>query len=354
MRFAEEFESIARELSQLAREGRELSYRDGAIGITELISCPKKAELRRQYPDLEIQSVEIDDGFFFEKAVKTVLARKFGDRFEEEKVLPYERGDFLIDGHLDCCIHYDDETVVGLELKHTVLMFDNESLERPEPLIVLQPGSRNIRVNYKYALQARIQKTLLQKMYPDKNVEMYLFIKTSLRTRRRMGKTLIAVPVTKGITEEELDELIRLFREDRRPRAGWECKYCIYKSHGLCEGCDDFREIVTVDNGEEILNLLERRRELLAELKMIEDQLKSLISEPIEINGQKIGWLPKVTYKYNLPLLVDLIRQRGLRAVDYLQVIPAKVKKLEEILGEDIERARTKQVKERGRFVLPK
>ncbi|WP_457569175.1 hypothetical protein [Desulfurobacterium sp.] len=352
-KFIKEFKNIAEGLSQLARDGRSLEYRDGAIGITELISCPIKAELRRQYPDLETEmSIEINDGFFFEKAVKTVLKSKYKERFKEEKVLPFEKDGFLIDGHLDCFIDYDDETVVGIELKNTVLTFDNQTPGKPEPLIIVNNKERKINVNHKYILQARIQRYLLNRMFPDRKVETYLFIKTNIRTKFKMGKSLLVVPITSAITDEEMSNLIEAFRKEKKPRSSWECHYCIYKKHGLCEGQEEAVQIIAPSNEEEIKILIEKRNDLLRELQMVEEQLKKIVNGTFIYNGGEYGWKEVSYYEWDNVKLSKILKEEGLKASDYFMVKGTKIKELEATLGNKLNLARTKKTK--LRFILPK
>ena len=347
MKFLQEFQRVSEELSNLAREGRELSYSDGAIGITELISCPRKARFRRQYPELSANSVAIDDGFFFEKAVKEVLKRLYGDRFEEEKVLEskllIEGQELKIEGHLDCFIDYDDETVVAIELKNTVMSFDNQTVGRPEGLIVVDEN-RNITVNYKYILQARIQKLLLEQMYPNRKVESYLFIKTNLRTKTKVSKSLLVVPVRESISPDYLLELGRKFLTDDRPRAGWECSYCIYREHGLCEGEDSYTEILKYDNGEQIRELLLRLDELESEKGMLIEQLKSLINGTVEWKGKQIGWtdVERLEWtKESKEKVFNVIKTRS----DWLELISFNTRKLKRVCPEILSEVEVKRTK---------
>ena len=376
MKFINELKQVVTDINEIGRNlpavlkqlpelpERNLEYREGAYGITELLSCPIKAEIRRELQEagmeLPVESQEVEDGFLYENLVKLALAKRFGDRFEPEKVLPLDLQlddgrVFKIDGHLDCFVAYDDGTVVGVEVKHTNLNFDNELTGKPPQVIVLDPNDRSgININYRYFLQAKLQRYCLQKLYPDRKVETYLLVKTQLRTKYKLGKTTIILPVTESVTEEELRNLCSLFLTEKKPRTGWECQLCIYRENGYCSGHKETAEVeeLVEDRTELISSLLTRRKELLAELKMVEDQLKKLISEPMEWNGQKIGWLPKVSYTYNLPLLAELIKKKGLKAADYFQVKSAKVKELEKVLGDEIEKAR--KMEEKKRFVLPR
>ena len=99
--------AVLKQLPELPE--RNLEYRKGAYGITELLSCPIKAEIRRKLQEagieLPVESQEIEDGFLYENLVKLALAKRFGDRFEPEKVLPLDLQlddgrIFKIDGHL--------------------------------------------------------------------------------------------------------------------------------------------------------------------------------------------------------------------------------------------------------------
>jgi len=346
MEFLQEFERILSELSAHVREGREISYRDEAYGITEIISCPKKAQLRRQHPDLEVRNIAIDDGFLFEKTVKEVLRKIFGNRFEEEKVLSHDftvDGEpFSIDGHLDCFIQYNSNKIVGLELKHTVLSFDNETSGRPEELIILQPNSRRISINYKYILQAKIQKALLEWQYPDKEIEHYLVIKTTLRTRYKMGKSIVVLPTIESISREELEEIIRMFRNDPRPRANWECQYCIYRQHGLCNGSESANTTLEHENAELIMELLDRYSKIQTEAQMIQEQLKQLINGTIEYKGKEIGWTYQERTSWDIKAFVKLLKAKGYNPLDYLQVNGRKARLLENELGEELDKVREK------------
>ena len=179
-------------------------------------------------------------------------------------------------------------------------------------------------------------------------------VKTQLRTKYKLGKTTVILPVTESITEEELKNVCTLFLTDKRPRAGWECKLCSYKKHGYCSGKKETTSVeeLTEDRTELVTSLLSRRKELLTELKSIEEQLKKLISGSLTYDGQEVGWVARVSYTYDLPKLAKLIKSKGLKAVDYFQVKSGKIKELEQLLGDEIETVRKKV--EKKRFVLPK
>lgn len=95
------FETLVERIRQESKEGRVLTYTEGAIGITALLSCPVKYELAKEY-EIEPKAVEIDDGFVWERQVKKALKELYGESFQEEKDLIYEVDKTLIHGHLDC------------------------------------------------------------------------------------------------------------------------------------------------------------------------------------------------------------------------------------------------------------
>jgi len=168
------FEQLVEKIRQESKEGRVLTYIEGAIGITALLSCPLKWELCRTY-DVEPTAVEIDDGFVWERQVKSALKELYGDAVQEEKDLFYEIEGTLIHGHLDCFIELEDE-VIGIELKAPkyILLKDipqgiKDGLYEDEGLVIH---------NSVYLTQAKIQRFILGRLYPHKKVRQYLFYKS--------------------------------------------------------------------------------------------------------------------------------------------------------------------------------
>jgi hypothetical protein len=343
------FEQIVKEYHRISRtlsstifeefkklEERDLQYRDGAIGITELLQCPIKAQLRRKIEDeIEVTSNEISDGFIFEHLTKLIVTKMFGaDRVFPEKTLPLdiqldEDITCKIDGHLDIFIELDDSTVVGLELKSTTLQNDNKLFERPPEILFLDPDDiHRIDINHKYILQAKIQRYILEKLYPDKTVETYLFIKTQLKTRFKLGKTFIVLPITKSISTEQLRKLCELFYFDPRPRFPYECKYCVYKDRGFCDGqkITEVNKNYKIDQSEKIKELLEEYERIRTELKHIEDQLKNLLWEPIEYKGKRIGWIED--NEYDIDTVVRELLKKGEKLSKFLQLRPEKLRSL--------------------------
>jgi CRISPR/Cas system-associated exonuclease Cas4 (RecB family) len=223
---------VIEEIRRQVEEQREIEYGKG-VGITALLYCPLKWEFRQRYPEIKSYSVEIDDGFAWELAVKEALKNKFGsENVEEEKVLLYKTEDgFTVEGHLDV---YVKPLCIGIELKHTKLtLVDFEVQPDMEDIIETDnPLSERIPVNEHYLLQAKAELFLLRREDPD--AEVRLWIKTTLKGKNgRFKKVIYEKVITEPMKEEEFLRLIRDFKEKKEPRYNWECRYCPYK--GVCK-----------------------------------------------------------------------------------------------------------------------
>jgi len=347
-KIVEEFHRVSKSLSSTIfeeftkLEERDLQYRDGAYGITEILQCPLKARLRREIEDeIEVRSNEITDGFIFEHLTKLVLTKLLGkDKVIPEKTLPLdykldEDTECKIDGHLDIFVDLREEhnTVIGLELKSTVLQFDNKLFERPPEILFLDPDDIfRININHKYILQARIQRYILEKLYPDTYIETYLFIKTQLKTRFKIGKTYLVLPITKSISEKHFRTICEQFLFNVQPRFTYECKNCIYKEHGFCEGIkiDKDNPHFKLDQRAKIIELLDEYTKLKEQLNHIEEQLKQLLWEPIEYNEQKVGWIYED--EYDIDSVVKELLKKGKKLSSYLQIKPERFKSLSRVV----------------------
>lgn len=228
------WERVIEKIREKTKEGRKLEYSPDAIGITALLYCPLKWELRKKYPEIEAQAVEVDDGFLWEKQVKEVLKELFSNNFEEEKVLRYQTQGIKLEGHLDAFVEFP-EKVVGIELKSPRMVFLKEFPETNDT--VLYDDGKVVVMNEIYLLQAKIQKFLLEKLYPHKKVQQFIFAKTLCKKANRSKKFYIIYEVKGAISEEEFKELIRRFKEDKSPRFEKECEYyCEYFRRGICSG----------------------------------------------------------------------------------------------------------------------
>lgn len=336
------FQEISDIMKNLVKDGRELNYQKGEIGITTLISCPRKYKLKQIHGYPQVDSLLIEDGFLFEKVFKAALKKKYGDKFKEELELPYECDGLKIRGHLDCFVEFPN-TVVGIELKHTLTELAPNIKNEPPKIIVLDPDNPEIKLNPKYILQSRIERYLLEKLYPNKKVKHYLFVKTTLKGAWRYFKTYIILPIRKSISDEEFKELIRHFKECDYPLDPSECKYCPYKSMNLCKGYNTIIQSETdLTPTPELEELLQRRENLIAELETVEDAIKKILKDKKVVwNGKTIGRVTYTGFSYDVKELSKILYKKGYSPLNFLQIKPHKIKELEELLGAEIEKVRS-------------
>jgi len=353
--YSDKLPKLFKEVSEegAALEERELSYYENSFGITEIISCPVKAELRRKGIEPKVEKFEIADGFIFETIVKFLFLKIFGkEKVEFEKLLDYEltlsNGEkFYINGHLDVFIDYNIKTKIGVEIKNTVLHFDNKTFGAPDPVIVLDPEDiKRVNISPKYILQARIQRFILERLYPDSNIEQYLLIKTNLRTKTKLGKSLVLYPIVESISEQQLKQICERFYFERKPRAVWECKVCAYKDEGYCNGIeitendnsltlDDYNQM----NIETIEELINKREELRKEIKSIEDEIKKRVNGNLKIGNKVIGWVEEEKEKILPDALNRILKEKGIKnRAQFFQVNYRKIPELRKLLGDDFEK----------------
>jgi len=330
----EKFEEIARRLAERASKGRRLEYSEGAVGITSLLYCPKKWELRQKFPELQADSLEIEDGYLFEREFKAVLKEMFGEAFVEEKVLPVEVGGLKIEGHLDAFIELPDR-VVGIELKHTKMTFVTERFPYTTencPKVVFD-DSKAVYLPKHYLLQAGIQAAVLKELYPEKEVEQYLFVKTLLKLNGRFKKAYVVRRV-EPVEREVLEELVEKFKTDPSPRYPWECSYCVFKEQGACPGKEwkgEERESSLTDEARE---LLARYYKLSEELKEVKGLLKKEITGRVEWAGKTIGWVEKKRQSWEPKKTAEALRNAGLPVEEFFSPDWRKYRVLEKALRE--------------------
>jgi len=347
-----DFGKVIKRIRDNVREGREVSYGEGEVGITSLLSCPIKAELKKKYPDVEPVAVEIDDGYVWEQQAKTALrsvVEESGGRFEEEKDLVDEVDGIKIRGHLDCFVEFENE-VWGIELKSPkaiILKKFPEEEKLTDGVFLLDNGEYVIN-NPHYYLQARIQKYLLKKHYPDKKVYQFIFYKAPVRRGRYEKKLYILVPVEDDITREEYREIVRKFKEDKSPRYPNECvSYCEYYRQGLCEG----REF-SYDDGDtsildgEVKELIREYRDLQSQMKTIESILKRKIKGSVKFGGKEIGWVTKEVVDLDVEKIISLLPPEELS--EFFMVKWTKKDDIVRRLGEEV----VKEIRTERRWVL--
>ena len=350
------FEKVVEKLAQRAQGERELSYSEGAVGISSLLYCPIKWELRQKYPDLKADSLEIEDGFLFEREFKAVLREMFGESFQEEKVLPLEIEGVKVEGHLDAFIELPDK-VVGIELKHTKMTFVSERFpyrNLEEVPKVLFDGDCTVYLPAHYLKQAGMQKFVLQKLYPDRKVEQYLFVKTLLKVNGRHKKVYVVREVP-AVSEEEFREIVRKFREEKAPRYPWECSYCVFKDKALCPGMEWKGEEKESPLSEEARELLIRYQKLTEELKEVKGLLRKELSGPAKWNGKTIGWVEREKQRWNSEKVWEVVEKLSLPKAEFFNLDWRKYRQLEKALrqaGIDPDKEGLREIERKREFVL--
>jgi len=332
-----DFGKVVERIREEAKEGRELEYKEGEVGITSLLSCPLKVDLRKKYPEISPEAVEIDDGYVWESQVKSVLRKLYGERFKEELELPCECLGVRIRGHLDCAV-FGDGKVVGIELKSPRELFLREFPEGEEVFFFDREGV--VINNPLYYTQARIQKYLLSKLYPDKEVEQYLFYKAPARKGKKVRKLYVVVPVEEDMSDEEFEEIVRRFKEDPSPRWKGECEYyCPYYRGGICEGREFFHEDGKLS--EEIRELLKEYRTLQSQLRGVEMHLRKLVKGSFTVGGKELGWVEREVLELDVEKILKALPPE--KAGEYLQVRWHRKRELVEKLGEGIVKERRRE-----------
>lgn len=332
------WEEVIKRIREKTREGRELEYKEGEVGITSLLQCPLKVELRKKYPDITASAVEIDDGYLWEQQVKGVLREIFCGNFKEEYELIDEIEGQKIRGHLDCMVE-SEKDVIGIELKSPRAILLKE-IPPPEELIdgvfLIDEDERYVIHNELYYKQAQIQKHILRKMYPNKEVEQFLFYKAPVRRGRFEKKLYILAPVKEDITEEEYKELARKFKEDKSPRYPNECtSYCEFYRAGVCEGKEfSYEDKDSSGLDRETKELLREYRELQSQLKILEALLRKKLKGSVKFGGREIGWVPKKTIKLKEDRVAFLLPPE--RIPEFFTVKWSKKEELIEEFGEEV------------------
>lgn len=328
------FKALVERIQAKSKEGRELNYTEGAIGITALLHCPLKWELSQKY-DIETSAVEIDDGFVWEKQVKESLRELYGEAFKEEFDLITEIGEYKLHGHLDCFVE-DGNTVIGIELKAPKTLLFKEPYTDKETIFY---DDGRVVHNDIYLTQAKIEKLLLKKLFPEKEVKVYLFYKALCKSGTWSRKLYVVSEVRDEITEEELLRLVERFHTNKSPRYPNECtQYCEFYRQGLCEG-KEFREEQEVAD-KELYDLIKHYRALESDLRMLSAQLKRKLKGSIVIGGKELGWIRRKTIEVDKDKLMELLNKEELK--NYLVVDWRKKDELIERFGNHI----VKEVKE--------
>lgn len=356
----EEFKRVAEEIARIGREKRgELPYREGAIGITTLLYCPRKLGFRLKGIELKSESPAIDRGFIIEDAVKEAVKRVFGEeKVYEEKTLSLdiEVGDkkLKLDVHPDLTVFLEKENeVILVEIKAMNQLISRKL--KPETFVFTNDSDRNYMIPENYIKQAVYQKYVAQKVY-KKPVKAYLFIMTTIKARTKTSASYVVVEVNREITDKEFSQTVLDFIRDLEadrpaPRYPWECYFCPYRREGYCEGAELPKKEENGVNLAELVALLKEREETKAKLKSIEDEIKKMV-DTIQVDGETYGWIEEEKITFNIPKLSKVLKQKGLSILPFIQLNWRKRDELLEVLGEDVEEV-IEERKTGKKFVMP-
>ena len=327
-------------------EGRKLKYEEDEVGITSLLQCPYKVELRKKFPEIRTEATAIDDGLRFEVSIKNACQLLFKGRVYEEFELPYESHGQKIRGHLDLVIEGNRE-VVGFELKAPQIIFlKRMPLKEHFDTSIIYDSEREDKfliVNPTYKLQAKIEKFLLQELF-DKPVRLFLFQSGLCKFGTLLRKFYTFYEV-EAISKEELDYLVLRFVNDKSPRFQNECElYCCYnfvcdKKEEVQESqvlydLDEELEKVTDPTLRESLFLYKQYCELKESMKHLEKTLKKSLVSAVRIGGKEIGWVEREVVEYDVDAIVEFLKRKNVPLGEFLNVTfsPKKRKLIETIV----------------------
>ena len=315
-----------------AKGERHLEYSDGAIGITGLLYCPQKVDLRKEFPDIETMNLEIADGYAHERDVYEALLDLYGPVVvKKETVLPYVSPQGLkVEGHADIVI-YGKNKVVCIECKATKFAYHSLPFNsvKDDEILIWQPKLIEC-INFSdgYIEQSKIQKLLLQKMYPGMEVEHYILEKTMMKFAPiGLKKIYILRKTEENMSTDELEALITKYKTDKDPRYTWECSYCGFFKEGVCPGKEIVEKITNIDLlalSPVVQAALQKYSIQYGELKDTEDFLKrELKGKRVRIGngkGMEVGYVPDITTKWNLEKVAQAARHYKFKLLPFLQV----------------------------------
>lgn len=342
------FHLIISELNNSITSEREKSFEENeerdenSVGISSLLSCPIKYKLRKQYEDvykeLSSDSLEIHDGFLFERDIKSILKQLFGSKFQDEVDLIYEmkideKNTVKIHTYLDCLIELDD-FVIAIELKHPKVMvisdFKCEEKFRKSNEYIFIINDDEVIQNSKYITQAKIEKFILEKtLFKDKKVYQFLFYKTLLVGFSLTKKAYLIYEVKDSITEKELYKICDNFLNGKKPNSIFECSYCPFALTNYCNYFKNNKVFEVIEEIETIYNYLNDNQNPNKELiekdfwrlygvyKNLEKSInvvKSILLNKLKSksliklkDGRKIGWSEEVSY-YEIKNVEDILK----------------------------------------------
>ena len=216
---------LVKRLREFFKEERQLEYAEGSYGITSLLNCRKKAELRKQYSDIKVENVEIDNGFMFEFFVKKVLQDIIPESLffpEFTFVVPFE--DILVQPHIDVVL-FGKQSIYSIEVK-SVKKVEFEKLPREDVLTHDLVMNYSPKLPAKYIKQAQLQKFFLSKHLKGKKIIQLLLV-SCLAVSGNNSKRVFLEYLVDDISEEEVKRHIAKWKTTY-PLEPYECDYCMY------------------------------------------------------------------------------------------------------------------------------
>lgn len=363
------FHLIISELNNSIASEREKSFEgneerdENSVGISSLLSCPIKYKLKKQYEnvykELSSDSLEIHDGFLFERDIKSIFKQLFGNKFKDEVDLIYEvkvdeKNTVKIHTYLDCLLEFDD-FVIAIELKHPKVMvisdFKYEEKFRKSNEYIFIINDDEVIQNSKYITQAKIEKFILEKtLFKGKRVYQFLFYKTLLVGFSITKKAYLIYEVKDSITERELYEICDNFLNGRKPNSFFECSYCPFALTNYCDYFKNNKVFELIEEIETIYQYLNDSENINKELmekdfwrlygvyKNLEKSInivKSLLLNKLKSksliklkDGRKIGWSEEISY-YEIKNVEDILKDNI--ADELKDMIEVRIKDTENI-----------------------
>jgi len=161
--------------------------KENEIWVSDLISCKKKVEFYRKFPEMFIIEPKLYIGKFIHTGIQEVL-KEIYENVEIEKEVEKEIDGKIIKGRVDAIL---DDTI--LEIKYT----SNTNLKEPYPHHIIQ-------------------------------LKIYLWL-----TQKNKGKLIYITP--NNLLEFDVDgefkdeDIIELIKNEKSPMWDWECCYCPFK-----------------------------------------------------------------------------------------------------------------------------
>ncbi|HQN17561.1 MAG TPA: hypothetical protein PKV86_00415 [Syntrophobacteraceae bacterium] len=325
---------VTRVVNKRVQDARK-PYTDGAVSVSELMSCGLKTRFRKEHPGIHVpESIETADEFGFECEVYNALIELFGDKIILRKhVFPYESSQGMrIEGHCDIAITGRKKLVIIQCSSMSVSPHTIPADAMADEFVICDQGLLK-RISFDDSLieQAMIQRFIAQRAMPDLEVDHYILQKTALKFPGGMRKVFLLRRTEETIRQDELEDLVGRHLQETGPKQVSECVHCPFRVKGVCEG----QEIAAAESTRkaleglkpEVQKALEWYIGLYREMIALEDYLKPALKEgflkgdfiEVSIDGRKvrIGWVNSPSYRWDIPKIHKLL---GNDLFQYVQV----------------------------------